>query len=90
VGPDIPGRLADFPRFLLCGNLHNVDWDGFYEKYSEMLPYVNHRFDLDYIFGEIIAETNTGHAYVDYGDFERVDRVQNGLFGAEIKARQTE
>ena len=74
-----------FRDFFYVGNLHNVDWEGFYEKYSEMLPYVNHRFDLDYIFGEIIAETNTGHAYVDYGDFERVDRVQNGLFGAEIK-----
>ncbi|TVQ84016.1 MAG: acetyl-CoA synthetase [Bacteroidetes bacterium] len=75
-----------FRDFFYVGNLHNVDWDGFYEKYSEMLPYVNHRFDLDYIFGEIIAETNTGHAYVDYGDFERVDRIQNGLFGAQIKA----
>jgi tricorn protease len=71
--------------FFYVGNLHNVDWDGFYEKYSRMLPYVNHRFDLDYMLGEMIAETNTGHAYVDYGDFERVDRVQNGLLGADLK-----
>ena len=73
-----------FRDFFYVGNLHNVDWDGFYEKYSELLPYVNHRFDLDYIFGEIIAETNTGHAYVDYGDFPTVDRIETGLLGADL------
>ncbi|MFN3554677.1 MAG: PDZ domain-containing protein [Bacteroidales bacterium] len=72
--------------FFYVGNLHNVDWDDFYAKYAELLPFVNHRFDLDYIFGEIIAETNTGHAYVDYGDFERVERVETGLLGARLQA----
>ncbi len=73
-----------FRDFFYVENLHQVDWDGFYEKYAQMLPYVNHRFDLDYIFGEMIAETNTGHAYVDYGDFEKVDRIETGLLGAEL------
>jgi tricorn protease len=72
--------------FFYVSNLHGVDWDGFYEKYSEMLPYVNHRFDLDYMFGELVAETNTGHAYIDYGDFEKVDRIEGGLLGADLKA----
>jgi tricorn protease len=75
-----------FRDFFYVENIHNVDWDGFYEKYSEMLPYLNHRFDLDYIFGEIIAETNTGHAYVNYGDFENVKRVETGLLGADLIA----
>ena len=70
--------------FFYVENLHEVDWDGFYERYSALLPYLNHRFDLDYMFGEMIAETNTGHAYVDYGDFERVERVETGLLGAEL------
>ncbi len=70
--------------FFYVNNLHGVDWDGFYEKYSELLPYVNHRFDLDYMFGELVGETNTGHAYIDYGDFERVERRENGLLGAEL------
>ncbi len=70
--------------FFYVGNIHNVDWDEFYDRYSKLLPYLNHRFDLDYIFGEMIAETNTGHAYVDWGDFERVKRVETGLLGAEI------
>lgn len=72
--------------FFYVENLHGIDWDGFYERYAALLPYLNHRFDLDYIFGEIIAETNTGHAYVDYGDFERVDRVDTGLLGADLEA----
>ncbi len=71
--------------FFYVENLHEVDWDEFYERYSALLPFLNHRFDLDYIFGEMIAETNTGHAYVDYGDFERVDRVETGLLGADLR-----
>jgi tricorn protease len=72
--------------FFYVSNLHNVDWDGFYEKYSQLIPYVNHRFDLDYIFGELVAETNTGHAYIDYGDFEKVERREGGLLGADLVA----
>jgi tricorn protease len=72
--------------YFYVSNLHNVDWQGFKEKYSTMLPYLNHRFDLDYILGELVAETNTGHAYVNYGDFERVKRTETGLLGAKFKA----
>ncbi len=75
-----------FRDFFYVENLHAVDWDEFYERYSALLPHLNHRFDLDYIFGEMVAETNTGHAYVNYGDFERVERVETGLLGAELKA----
>ncbi len=71
--------------YFYVENIHNVDWDGFFEKYAEMLPYVNHRFDLDYIFGEIVSETNAGHAYVNYGDFETVDRIETGLLGADLE-----
>jgi tricorn protease len=75
-----------FRDFFYVGNLHNVDWDGFRERYAAMLPHLNHRFDLDYMFGEMIAETNTGHAYVDYGDWDRPERIQGGLLGAQLRA----
>jgi tricorn protease len=75
-----------FRDFFYVSNLHNVDWDGFRQRYEALLPFLNHRFDLDYLFGEMIAETNTGHAYVDYGDFERVDRIDTGLLGAQLEA----
>jgi tricorn protease len=75
-----------FRDFFYVANVHNVDWEGFRDRYGALLPFLNHRFDLDYLFGEMVAETNTGHAYVDYGDFPRVDRVQTGLLGAELQA----
>jgi len=55
------------------------------ERYAALLPYLGHRFDLDYIFGELIGELNTGHTYVNYGDFKKVTRVDTGLLGVEFK-----
>lgn len=75
-----------FRDYFYVENMHNVDWPGLKTKYGQLLPYVSHRADLDYIFGEIIAETNTGHAYDNYGDFEKVKRIETGLLGATIKA----
>lgn len=70
--------------YFYVENLHNVDWEGIRDKYRKLLPSVSHRADLDYILGEMVAETNTGHCYIEYGDFETVDRVETGLLGAEL------
>lgn len=75
-----------FRDYFYVDNLHGVDWNGFREKYSKMVPFISHRFDLDYIFGEMIGETNTGHAYSNYGDFEKVKRIDTGLLGAKLSA----
>ena len=32
--------------------------------------YVAHRSDLNYVLGEMVAELNVGHAYIEGGDFE--------------------
>jgi tricorn protease len=66
-------------------NLHGVDWPALYEKYLPLVKGIGHRADLDYIFGEMLAETNVGHAYVNWGDFPRVERVEGGLLGAEFQ-----
>jgi len=73
-----------FRDFFYVSNLHNVDWEGIRRQYARLLPYLNHRFDLDYLFGEMIAESNTSHAYVDYGYWERPERIQGGLLGARL------
>lgn len=73
-----------FRDFFYVNNLHGVDWPGIKELYSPLLPSVAHRADLDYILSEIVAETNTGHAYVDWGDFPKAKRVEGGLLGAEL------
>lgn len=75
-----------FRDYFYVDNLHNVDWEGIGEKYAKLLPYVNHRFDLDYLLSEMVAETNTGHSYVNYGEFDRPDRYNTGLLGAKLKA----
>lgn len=75
-----------FRDFFYVNNLHGVDWPEIKQRYSPLLPSVAHRADLDYILCEIVAETNTGHAYVDWGDFPKVKRVEGGLLGAEIVA----
>lgn len=75
-----------FRDYFYVANLHGVDWDGLRENYGKLVPYVGHRADLDYIFSEIIAETNTGHSYANWGDFKKPKRVEGGLLGAELEA----
>jgi tricorn protease len=67
-------------------NMHAVNWTAMYEKYKKLLPYIGHRADLDYIFGELIGELNVGHCYVHWGDFPKVKRIDTGLLGAELVA----
>jgi tricorn protease len=74
-----------FRDYFYVANMHNIDWPGLKTKYEKLLPYVSHRADLDYVFGEIIAESNTGHAYDNWGDIKRVERIDGGLLGAELK-----
>jgi tricorn protease len=75
-----------FRDYFYVDNIHGVDWAGIKETYGAMLPSVPSRYDLDYILNEVISETNTGHAYVDWGDIGSVDRINGGLLGAELMA----
>jgi tricorn protease len=67
-------------------NMHGVDWNMVREKYGQLVPYVSHRADLDYILGEVAGEVNSGHVYVGTSDDWQVKRVENGLLGADIVA----
>jgi tricorn protease len=72
--------------WFYVSNMNGVDWARMRDKYGALVPYVSHRADLDYIFGELVGELNVGHAYVDWGSFSRPTRVEGGLLGAEFKA----
>lgn len=65
-------------------NMHGVNWNKIHDKYAQLLPYVKHRHDLTYIIGEMIAELNIGHAYVNSGDVQEAPRVKVGLLGAKF------
>ncbi len=49
-------------------NMLGLDWKAIGDKYAAMLPYVGDRTDLNYLFGLMIGELGTGHAYVSGGE----------------------
>ena len=65
-------------------NMHGVDWKAMKKKYEVLVPYVKNRLDLNYVIGEMIGELNCGHAYINPGEYEKPERLQTGLLGAEI------
>lgn len=70
--------------FFYVENMHGVDWSDMKAKYEVFLPYVNNRYDLSYIIGELIGELNVGHAYVGGGDKTEIQKIELGLLGAKI------
>jgi tricorn protease len=71
--------------FFYDPNLHGVDWKAVRQKYEPLVAHVQHRADLTYVIGEMIAELNVGHAYVGGGDLPEVRRIATGLLGAELR-----
>lgn len=71
--------------FVYDPGLHGVNWKQLKETYAALLPYVNHRADLTYVIGELIAELNLGHSYVGGGDYPKAERIKLGLLGAQLQ-----
>lgn len=71
--------------FFYAKNMHGVDWNAIHDKYRVLVPYVNHRTDLSYIIGEMIAELSIGHAYSQNGEHPEPDRIPMGLLGAKFQ-----
>lgn len=70
--------------FFYDPGMHGLDWEKIRDKYSVMLPYVNHRSDLTYLIGEMLGELSVGHAYVMNGERPMPRRIQAGLLGARV------
>ena len=70
--------------FFYVKNMHGYDWKAIGERYRSLLPYVAHRSDLNYVLGEMVAELNVGHAYIEGGDWETPPRPPVGLPGARF------
>jgi len=54
------------------------------EMYGVMLPYVNHRADLNYLLDQMGAEIAIGHSYVRGGAMPDVPALPGGLLGADV------
>ncbi|MFO7755242.1 MAG: protease, partial [Bacteroidales bacterium] len=61
--------------FFYDPGMHGVDWNAIYNKYNELVPHLAHRSDLAYLMGEMIAELNVGHAYVNNGERPQPERI---------------
>ena len=67
--------------FFYVPNMHGYDWKAIGERYRALLPHVAHRSDLNYVLGEMVAELNVGHAYIEGGDYEIPARPKVALPG---------
>lgn len=70
--------------YLYVPNLHGSDWPKMKQMYGALLPYVQHRADLNYLMDMMGAEIAIGHSYVRGGDMPDVPTSQGGLLGADF------
>jgi tricorn protease len=54
------------------------------QMYGALLPYVNHRADLNYLLDQMGAEIAIGHSFVRGGDMPDVPSANGGLLGADF------
>jgi tricorn protease len=69
---------------LYVKNMHGSDWPKMKEMYAQLLPYVNHRSDLNYLMDNMGAEIAIGHSYVRGGDIPEVPTANGGMLGADF------
>jgi tricorn protease len=70
--------------FFYVPNMHGYDWQAIREEYRPLVQEVAHRSDLNYVLGEMIAELNTSHSYIEGGDFDSPERPKVALPGADF------
>ena len=70
--------------YLYVQNMHGADWPRMKEMYGQLLPYVKHRADLNYLLDNMGAEIAIGHSYVRGGDMPDVPPSIGGLLGADF------
>ncbi|HMF76110.1 MAG TPA: PDZ domain-containing protein [Bryobacteraceae bacterium] len=70
--------------YLYVPNMHGADWPRMKEMYSQMLPYVRHRADLNYLLDTMGAEIAIGHSFVRGGDMPAIPNSRGGLLGADF------
>jgi len=71
--------------FFYVKNMNGYDWGALREQYRPLVDYVVHRSDLNYVLGEMVAELNVSHAYLEGGDFDIPRRAPVGLPGARFE-----
>src|SRR6185369_10227308 len=71
--------------YLYVPNEHGSDWPRMKQMYGALLPFVNHRADLNYLIDQMGAEIAVGHSYVRGGEMPDIPAaVPGGLLGADF------
>lgn len=70
--------------YLYVPNMHGADWPKMKEMYGELLPYVMHRADLNYLLDMMGAEISIGHSFVRGGDIPVIPSSRGGMLGADF------
>jgi tricorn protease len=70
--------------YLYVSNMQGSDWPRMKEMYGALLPYVEHREDLNYLLDEMQAEIAVGHSFVRGGDMPEVPTPSGGMLGADF------
>ncbi|MGO9255048.1 MAG: PDZ domain-containing protein [Bryobacteraceae bacterium] len=71
--------------YLYVPNMHGADWPKMKEMYGQLLPYVNHRADLNYLLDMMGSEIAIGHSFVRGGDMPALPSSPGGLLGADFE-----
>ncbi len=69
--------------FFYDPNLHGVDLKALTAQYQPYVDNVMSRYDLNYIFADMLGEITSQHIYISGGDMPEVKRVNVGLLGAD-------
>jgi tricorn protease len=70
--------------YLYVPNMHGTDWVKDKQMYGDLLPYVSHRADLNYLLDMMGSEISIGHSYVRGGAMPEVPPGNGGLLGADF------
>jgi tricorn protease len=71
--------------FFYDPNMHGVNWKTMKKRYGQLLPHVAHRWDLNYLLGELIGELCCSHTYVGGGKMPQIEPIDIGLLGADLE-----
>lgn len=70
--------------FFYDPNMHGRDWNEVYRRYEPLVPYIQHRSDLNYVLDMMNGELSVGHSFVFGGDMPKVESASVGLLGADL------
>jgi tricorn protease len=71
--------------YFYVENVHGLDLDAVYEKFSPWIEHARHRADVTHVLDVLGGETAVGHSFTGGGDTPDVDEIPVGLLGADFE-----